>query len=232
MDAPGRSRTRAALDRVDRPRGGRSTSTVGVRTSRSTGCRSSHAAKHAAAAASAREPLRELVERGMSVRQIGMRAEHGASRASRHWLGEVRAQDRTRMHYVAARRGQDRQSTLRECPTPRVDGLRRARARVPSTAARSARWSGSPRVAAAIKEILVEEAGGQLPHLRLRQSTSGALHFHHQDPTTKRFEVSHAGTTGSLECHASRRPGNACYCAQTATRRWKPGWCFWPSLRR
>ena len=48
-----------------------------------------------------------------------------------------------------------------------------------------------------VKEILVEEAGGRC-RVCGYDLYIGALHFHHLDPTLKRFAVSHAGTTGSL----------------------------------
>ncbi len=48
-----------------------------------------------------------------------------------------------------------------------------------------------------VKEILVEEAGGEC-RVCGYDIYIGALHFHHLDPTLKRFGVSHGGTTGSL----------------------------------
>ena len=48
-----------------------------------------------------------------------------------------------------------------------------------------------------VKEILVAEAGGAC-RLCGYDIYVGALHFHHLDPTLKRFAVSHAGTTDSL----------------------------------
>ena len=49
-----------------------------------------------------------------------------------------------------------------------------------------------------IKEILVAEAGGRC-RVCGYDIYIGALQFHHQDPTAKRFTVSRGGTTGSLD---------------------------------
>jgi hypothetical protein len=58
-----------------------------------------------------------------------------------------------------------------------------------------------------VKEILVEEAGGRC-RVCGYDLYVGALHFHHLDPSTKRFQVSHAGTTGSLQ--AMREEARKC----------------------
>src|SRR5437588_10906880 len=49
-----------------------------------------------------------------------------------------------------------------------------------------------------VKEILVQEAGGACAICGYN-GWIGALHFHHRDPRDKRFEISGAGVTRSLE---------------------------------
>ena len=49
-----------------------------------------------------------------------------------------------------------------------------------------------------VKRILVEEAGGACV-LCGYDRLPGALHFHHLDPTTKRFTISHSGYTVGID---------------------------------
>ena len=49
-----------------------------------------------------------------------------------------------------------------------------------------------------VKQILVAEAGGCCAECGYR-TCSAALQFHHVDPSTKRFALSHAGVTRSLD---------------------------------
>jgi transposase len=157
------------------------------------GLRSLHAAKHAARGGPSREALLELVERGMSVRQIGK--ELGLSFGSvKHWLAKYEL--KTEPHHYSRRDAVKTPSTLRECPvhgwTDYVRSGARGFYRCPKCALE--------RVAAyrrRVKEILVEEAGGAC-RVCGYDIYVGALHFHHLDPATKRFQVSHAGTTGAL----------------------------------
>ena len=172
---------------------GKHPSTVGV-LGKEHGLRSEHAQRHAARGGVDRETLRELVECGLSVRQIG--EEIGLAYTSvRHWLATYGLQSDP-LHY-ARRDGDKPPSVPRECPrhgwTDYVRSGRRGFYRCPKCA--------MERVAARrrrIKEILVAEAGG---HCRVcgYDIYVGALHSHHQDPTAKRFAVSRAGTTGSLD---------------------------------
>jgi transposase len=156
--------------------------------------RSEHATRHAARGGVERETLLELVERGLSVRQIS--GEVGLSYTTvRHWLAKYGLQSDP-LHY-ARRDGEKPPSVLRECPrhgwTDYLPSGRRAFYRCPKCS--------MERVAARrrrIKEILVAEAGGRCCVCGY-DIYIGALHFHHQDPTAKRFAVSRAGTTGSLD---------------------------------
>jgi len=158
------------------------------------GLRSEHARRHAARGGIDRETLRELVERGLSVRQIG--DEIGMGFASvRHWLGKYGLRTDP-LHYV--RRDSDKPPSVpRECPrhgwTDYVRSGARGFYRCPKCS--------MERVAARrrrIKEILVAEAGGRC-RVCGYDIDIGALQFHHQDPTAKRFTISRGGTTGSLD---------------------------------
>jgi transposase-like protein len=167
------------------------------------GLRSSHAAQHAAREGVDRDVLAELVERGMSVRQIGRELDLSFG-AVQHWLKKYAL--RTEPHRYSRRDAEKTPTTLRECPshgwTDYVRSGARGFYRCPKCA--------MERVAAyrrRVKEILVEEAGGAC-RICGYDLYVGALHFHHLDPSTKRFHVSHAGTTGALK--AMREEARKC----------------------
>jgi transposase len=158
------------------------------------GLRSQHASRHAPRGGVARETLLALVERGLSVRQIGDEIGMGFS-SVRHWLAKYGL--RTEPLSYTRRDGEKPPSVLRECPrhgwTDYVPSGQRAFYRCPRCA--------MERVAARrrrIKEILVAEAGGCC-RVCGYDIYIGALQFHHQDPGAKRFTVSRGGTTGSLD---------------------------------
>jgi hypothetical protein len=184
--------------------------------------RSEHAAKHAARGGIDRETLLELVERGMSVRQIGEEIRL-AYTSVRNWLAKYGLQSDPLQY---ARRDREKPASVpRECPrhgwTDYVRSGGRGFYRCPRCS--------MERVAARrrrIMDILVAEAGGRC-RVCGYDIYIGALQFHHQDPTPSASQSVAAGRRDRL-IPCARRPGNACYCAQTATRRWKPGWCFWP----
>ena len=171
----------------------KSPSTVGY-WAKKHGLRSQHAPRHAARGGVDQETLRKLVERGLSVRQIG--AEIGLGFASvRHWLAKYNL--RTDPLRYTRRDGDKPPSVLRECPRhgwtttfPQAGApfYRCPRCAMERVAARRRR----------IKEILVAEAGGRC-RVCGYDIYIGALQFHHQDPTAKRFTVSRGGTTGSLD---------------------------------
>jgi transposase len=158
------------------------------------GLQSKHAARHAARGGVDRETLLELVERGLSVRQIS--EEIGLAYTSvRHWLAKHGLQSDP-LHY-ARRDGEKPPSVPRECPRHGWTDYVRSGAR---GFYRCPRCS-MERVAARrrrIKEILVAEAGGRC-RVCGYDIYIGALQFHHQDPAAKRFTVSRGGTTGSLD---------------------------------
>jgi transposase len=70
-----------------------------------------------------------------------------------------------------------------------------------------------------VKRRLVEEAGGACA-LCGYDGFVGALHFHHLDPSQKRFALSRQGVTRSFaEAQAEAR--KSCSCARIATPRWR-----------
>ena len=157
------------------------------------GLRSAHAVKYAAHGEVPREVLQELVERGMSVRQIGRELELSFG-SVQHWLAKYDL--KTDPHHYSRRDAVKTPSVLRECSTHGWTDYVRSGARGFYRCPKCA----MERVAAyrrRVKEILVEEAGGKC-RICGYDIYIGALHFHHLDPAVKRFAVSHAGTTGSL----------------------------------
>src|SRR4051812_15564371 len=121
------------------------------------GLESSHAAKHAARGGVAREALQELVERGMSMRQIG--EELGLSFAAiQYWLAKYDLKTEP-LHY-SRRDAVKTPSTLRECSkhgwTVFVRSGARGYYRCPAcTAGRVAEYRRR------VKERLVADAGGR-----------------------------------------------------------------------
>jgi transposase-like protein len=171
---------------------GKSPSTIGYWVQKH-GLRSQHAPKHAARGGVERETLRELVERGLSMRQIA--TEVGLSFASiQYWLEkhELRTQP---LHY--SRRDADKTpSIFREYPTHGwTDYIRsgaRGYYRCPACTAE--------RVATRrrrLKEILVAKAGGRCAVCGY-DAYAGALQFHHVDPSQKRFGLALGGLTRAL----------------------------------
>ena len=144
----------------------------------------------------------ELVERGMSIRQIGEEA--GLSYAARPVLAATYGlKTRAAAH-----------DSRREADEPRVDPPRVRAARLDRrSSASGARGcyrcpqcrdrSGVAAYRRRVKELLIEEAGGVLRALRIRP-LPGALQFHHLDPAQKSFARHAAGLTGRWRQHARR----------------------------
>jgi transposase len=152
--------------------------------------RSPHADRHVARGALDRDSLVRLVEQGLSSRQIAQ--EVGRSQATvRHWLKQhgLRTQ-KTRSE------GPQPDEVLRVCPTHgeavfvrygETDHYRCLRCRRDRVIARRRK----------VKEILVAEAGGCCAVCGYATYT-GALQFHHRDPTTKRFGLALNGVARSI----------------------------------
>ena len=158
------------------------------------GLASQHAARHAARGGIEREQLQELVEQGLSIRQIASRCGVSATTV-RHWL--QRYGMKTQPARYARRDGARPPQLLRECsrhgwgPFVRVGAAGTYRCARCNTEAVSERRRR-------VKEILVAEAGGRCVMCGF-DAYVGALQFHHRDPATKSFEVSRQGITRSLE---------------------------------
>ena len=154
------------------------------------GLESTHAAKHASRGGVRREVLLELVERGMSVRQIGAELDLSAA-AVRYWLD--RYDLKTEPHHYSRRDAEKTPSVLRECRrhgwTPFIRTGARGYYRCPACT--------TDRVAEhrrRVKQRLVEAAGGKCVVCGY-DTYAGALQFHHLDPTQKRFGLALGGLT-------------------------------------
>jgi hypothetical protein len=153
---------------------------------------SSHAERHAARGPLARDLLAELVEQGLTTRQIA--AEVDRSQATvRHWLRRYGLET----HRAARLRTPDTGAgePLLHCANhgfvPHVrgsDGYLRCR---------SCRSAGVIRRRARVRAILIEEAGGRCAACGY-SAHHAALQFHHLDPTSKAFTL-RDGDTRSLE---------------------------------
>jgi hypothetical protein len=156
-----------------------------------------HAEKHAARGGIAREQLEPLVAAGLSIRAIGECL--GVSYATvQHWLKKHGLETaRARRRRQTPRPGKDGPPTLEgTCDVHgsttfgrRADGYYRCLACRADAVIKRRR---------AVKRILVEEAGGACSLCGYHRSV-GALQFHHVDPKSKAFSLSHRGVTLSLE---------------------------------
>jgi transposase-like protein len=171
---------------------GKSASTVGYWVKKH-GLRSHHAPKHAARGGLSRDTLAELVERGLSIRQIAR--EVGLSfAATQYWLKKYKL--RTEPLHYTRRDAEKTPSVLRECPVHGwtdyfLTGARRYYRCQACSAERVARRRRR------LKEILIAEAGGRCV-LCGYDAYAGALHFHHVDPSQKRFGMAVGGLTRAL----------------------------------
>lgn len=140
--------------------------------------------------------LEELVERGMSIRVIADELGVGYSTV-RYWLRKLNFETNR-----AARR--------RESEAASKAGLRTAYLKCPrhGHTAFLARPEGGYRCAKCnvaavserrrtVKRILVEEAGGSCALCGFDEHPA-ALHFHHVDPSIKRFHLAHQGQSRSI----------------------------------
>jgi transposase len=153
-------------------------------------------ARHAPRGKIDKDRLRELVEEGASIR--AMAAELGAGYSTiRHWLKRLElATDRTvrRREGDRARR-EGLQCAYMRCPRhghttflERQDGgFRCARCRTDAVSERRRK----------VKRTLVDEAGGRCRLCGYAEHPA-ALQFHHLDPTTKEFHLSHKGSTRGI----------------------------------
>jgi hypothetical protein len=175
---------------------GRDPSTVGYWVSKH-GLVANGRAKYAPRGGLTRDQLEPLVEQGATLQQMGDELGRSVS-TIRHWLGR---------HGLKPKRGWRRKQVLEAVRIGKVElemtcsrhGLTRffiwpngrskcARCNAEAVAKRRRR----------VKEILIEEAGGECQLCGCRRHPGG-LQFHHLDPATKSFGLSGRGITRSLE---------------------------------
>ncbi len=158
------------------------------------------AAKHAARGGLTRDELAALVDAGMTIAEIA--AKVGMSKTTvRHWLGRYDLRTTNRRGRRMDPALQDARSSgatevVHECPRHGatafvLDGRGYFRCR-------KCRAEAVTRRRRKMKAILVQEAGGAC-RLCGYQGSMGALHFHHVDPATKRFELNAKGVALALE---------------------------------
>lgn len=166
---------------------GRHASTVSY-WARRHGLSSTHVPAHAARGAIDRGLLSELVDQGLSVREIATKLDRSGTTV-RHWLRVYGLETR---HTLASKlKEANEQVAVLPCPQHgktrwRRDsrGWRCVRCRSEAVIRRRKR----------VKEILVREAGGRCLVCGYDRYV-GALVFHHRDPAEKRFGINRLGTS-------------------------------------
>jgi Homeodomain-like domain len=159
------------------------------------GLTSTHAERHAARGGIERDVLAELVEQGLTTRQIA--AEIDRSQATvRHWLREyglktlhARVPTEPPPHGAVV--------VLRECPRHGTTNFVR-RGDDKGWRCLRCRSEAVTRRRQKVKDILVREAGGRCALCGYDRHV-GALEFHHLDPREKRFSLSQKGVARSLD---------------------------------
>jgi transposase len=160
------------------------------------GLEASGHARHAPKGGIDAERLRELVEKGVSIREIGEELGAGYS-TIRYWLNQLGLQTNRSARRKAgadARKAGLRRAYLR-CPKhghtaffERPDGgFRCAKCNTAAVSERRRR----------VKRQLVSEAGGRCKLCGFDEHPA-ALQFHHRDRSTKEFHLSHGGMTRGI----------------------------------
>jgi transposase len=190
---------------------------------------SQHAMRHASRGGVDEANLRELVERGLSIRQIAAELELSAATV-RHWL--TRYGLATDPLNYAKPSGEKPDAVLRECEVHGWTEYRPVGARGNYRCTRCLIESVSDR-RRRVKALLVDEAGGAC-RLCGYAKYAGALQFHHLDPASKRFSLSLRGVTRAISvlreearkcvllcanCHAEVEAGVAAVPATRAVSR-------------
>ena len=154
-------------------------------------------AKHSPRGGVEREQLAELVERGLTLREIAQDLDVSATTV-RYWIKRygLRAPLRVRRSAIEQALAEGQRTLLKECgqhgwTTFVIENSGRTRCRQCRMAAVSA-WRRRS------KAKLVEEAGGCCV-LCGYSKYPGALHFHHTNPAEKTFELSNAGAPRAIE---------------------------------
>ncbi len=136
--------------------------------------------------------LERLVERGLSMRAMARELDVSLSTV-RHWMRRyelrstayVRSADDIRKSFEIERVCKRHGATVFVLTSPGQYRCKRCRSEHVSARRRR------------VKQVLVEEAGGGCALCGYDRCIR-ALHFHHVDPSTKSFTVSHGGVTASL----------------------------------
>lgn len=157
------------------------------------GLEAAHRERSAPVGPIARERLEALVTSGAST--VMMATSLNRSQSSvRHWLAkyELRTTRGTALEHRRASRTTDAEIAEMACPRHGTSRFKRRR----DGAYRCMRCASEAvaRRRRRVKQILVEEAGGRCG-LCGYDRYAGALHFHHLDPRTKTFALSHQGVT-------------------------------------
>jgi len=179
---------------------GRDPSTVAYWASKH-GLVSDHAIRHRPRGGVSRQRLAELVERGLSVRQIAVE-QHLSATTIRHWLRRYGLATRAALYRSGAARKPA--GAMRRCHRHGSSRFvltssghyRCARCRSDAVSARRRRMT----------EILVREAGGGCVVCGYDRYV-GALHFHHVNPGRKRLSLAGGGLARSLaaaRCEAAK----------------------------
>jgi transposase len=161
------------------------------------GLTSQHAAKHAGRGGLSRETLEQLLAEGLTVRAMAERLRVSYTTV-RHWLRkyDLMTLRGAKLASTKAARDAGVQDAVIDCP---IHGptrhIRRLDGGMRCLACRSAAVSDRRR---RVKSILVAELGGGCAICGYDRSPA-ALHFHHVDPSSKRFAVSLRGLSLSLE---------------------------------
>jgi transposase-like protein len=167
------------------------------------GLKSGYATTHAPRGALRREALEELVEAGMSVRQIAATLDRSAT-TIRHWLRHHGL--KTQPARYAPRDGSAGPELVRECNKHGWTWFRRIGSSTRYRCAQCTVEMVSNR-RRRMKQILVDEAGGECVACGYR-ACIGVLQFHHVDPAAKRFHLGREGVTRSIE--AARAEAQKC----------------------
>jgi hypothetical protein len=167
------------------------------------GLSSPHSQRHRARGRVDEGVLAELVEQGLSVRQIGQALKLSAS-SVRHWLNKYGLKTQPARYTL---RGIPKRPTIfRECSRHGWVEYRLE----PGRQVYRCGACASERVAEhrrRVKSVLVAEAGGACLLCGYDKSLA-ALQFHHLDPEQKEFHLSHRGMTRSLE--SARQEARKC----------------------
>lgn len=177
------------------------------------GLRAAHHDQHVARGGIAREDLENRVRAGMSIAQIAaaLRCSKGTVR---HWLRQyemkTQAQRWAGEESTRAQRAAGKATIIRQCHRHGstefwLEGrgyYRCKRCRLERVSRRRRR----------VKQILVQEAGGCCV-LCGYDRCIGALHFHHLDPSTKKFHLSMHGAARSLTAVREEMAKCALVCA-------------------